>query len=232
MGKTRLVFEFLRLAACAARAGSEEITVLRGQCVADARQIPFFPFLEVLRKAYAIQEDDAPDTVASKLEGRLESAGLHSRQNLGLLLNLLGLAPPEGALDGLDGVLTGLRTRDLLPALLEAQCRKRMVILRLEDIHWMDTASEVLVQMLVENRQIANLLIVHTRRPEYLPDWQRSVAVETLALAPLAQTEIAALVCARLDVQDLPDVLPDYLIGGVVARAEGYPLFCKEILRY
>jgi predicted ATPase len=37
-----------------------------------------------------------------------------SGDNLGLLLNLLGLKPPESALDGLDGVLVGLRTRELL----------------------------------------------------------------------------------------------------------------------
>jgi hypothetical protein len=44
--------------------------------------------------------------------------GLHSLENLGLLLSLLGLKPPEGALPGLDGVLIGLRTRALLQHLL------------------------------------------------------------------------------------------------------------------
>ena len=40
--------------------------------------------------------------------------GLLSPENLGLLLSLLGLRPPEGALAGLDGMLIGLRTRTLL----------------------------------------------------------------------------------------------------------------------
>ena len=38
--------------------------------------------------------------------------GLHSLRNVGLLLHLLGLKAPDGALTGLDGVLIGLRTRD------------------------------------------------------------------------------------------------------------------------
>ena len=36
------------------------------------------------------------------------SLGLHSARNVGLLLHLLGLKVPDGALTGLDGVLIGL----------------------------------------------------------------------------------------------------------------------------
>ena len=47
--------------------------------------------------------------VAQKLEMGLTALGLHSARNLGLLLHLLGLKVPDGALTGLDGVLIGLR---------------------------------------------------------------------------------------------------------------------------
>jgi xanthosine utilization system XapX-like protein len=49
-----------------------------------------------------------------------------SRENLGLMLNLLGLASPVGALAGLDGMLIGERTRDLLLSLLEARLSNRV----------------------------------------------------------------------------------------------------------
>ena len=91
-----------------------------------------------------------------------------------LLLNLLGIKHPEGSLEGLDGVLIGLRTRDLLPALLEAQCRAIRVILLIEDIHWIDGASEELLRKLIESGAQSNLLIIHTRRPEYVPAWRDS----------------------------------------------------------
>jgi predicted ATPase len=71
----------------------------------------------------------------------LDLLGLHTLENVGLLLNLLGLKPPEGALVGLDGVLIDLRTRDLLQTLLAARCRLSPVVLLLEDLHWIDSVS-------------------------------------------------------------------------------------------
>jgi hypothetical protein len=61
------------------------------------------------------------------------------------LLHLLGLTVPEGALAGLDGVLIGLRTRELLQQLLEARCRLWPVVMIVEDMHWLDSASEELL---------------------------------------------------------------------------------------
>lgn len=166
--------------------------------------------------------------MAQKPEGELHHAGLYSTQNLGLLLNLLGLKPPDGALGGFDGVLTGLRTGDLLPALLQAQCRNGPVILRLEDIHWIDTGTAALVRMLVCDAQIADLLVVQTLRPEYCPDWLDGPRVTTLALGPLADAEIAALVQERLAASDLPGDL----LATVKERSGGNPLSCEKILSY
>jgi hypothetical protein len=55
----------------------------------------------------------------------LNLLGLSSPQNLGLMLNLLGLEVPDGVLQGSDGTLIGLRTRNLLQQSyrLAADCR-------------------------------------------------------------------------------------------------------------
>ena len=100
--------------------------------------------------------------------------GLHSPENLGLLLNLLGLKPPEGALAGLDGVLIGLRTRDLLQDLLAARCRLSPVVLLIEDLHWIDSVSQEVLGKIVDGEANLGLLILHTRRPEYEPPWREN----------------------------------------------------------
>jgi hypothetical protein len=68
----------------------------------------------------------------------LNGLELHSQENLGLLLNLLGLQPPEEALACLDGVLIGLRTRALLQRLLEARCRPSAVVWLIEHLGALD----------------------------------------------------------------------------------------------
>ena len=222
LGKTRLVYEFLQ------RAKSEDAVVLTGQCAADAQQASFHPFIQVVRKSFRVLEEDDSAEVTRKLEAGLQIAGLYSPENLGLLLNLLGLAPPEGALDGLDGVLIGLRTRDLFPALLKAQCRTNKVVLQLEDIHWIDSATEESLRRLIEGGDHNNLLVIHTRRPEYEPVWRNASGVTSLALKPLSKRDITNLARTRLGV----DVLPDTLIQQVIERAGGNPLFGEEILSF
>ena len=117
MGKSRLLHEFRH------RVAKEQAFILSGSCSPDGQQTPFLPFVEVVRGSFQVSAGEAEKEVARKLDMGLTILGVHSQENLGLLLNLLGLKPPEGALAGLDGVLIGLRTRDLLQNLLEARCR-------------------------------------------------------------------------------------------------------------
>ena len=73
----------------------------------------------------------------------LTALGLRSQRNVGLLLHLLGLKAPDDALTGLDGLLIGLRTRELLQLLLAARCRLSPVVPVIEDLHWIDSVPLV-----------------------------------------------------------------------------------------
>ncbi|WP_420584991.1 ATP-binding protein [Ruegeria sp.] len=222
LGKTRLVFEFLQ------HLPSDKVTVLTGYCFADGQQVPFLPFLEIIRKSFRIGDADNPLRVQTKLEAGLEAYGLLSQENLGLIMTLLGLNPPEGALEGLDGVLIGLRSRELLTTLLRLECEKGRVILLIEDSHWIDSASADLLAMIAEDSGLSNLMIIQTRRPEYEPDWLGQAGVTTVALQPLGVAEFADLARGRLGVATLPDGLAEQL----TERAGGNPLFGEEILGF
>lgn len=222
LGKTRLVFEFLR------QGKSQDAVVLTGHCSANGQRVPFFPFLEVVRSSFLIRDEDEPREIARKLESGLRRSNLKTTENVGLLLNFLGIQPPAGAFDGLDGVLIGLRTRDLLRALLRARCATSLIVVLIEDIHWIDHASEEMLSKLIESGGQPNLLIIHTRRPEYVPDWRDKSGVIPLALGPLAAPDIGYLIQTRLGI----DHLPEALILQVTERAAGNPLFGEEILSF
>jgi class 3 adenylate cyclase/tetratricopeptide (TPR) repeat protein len=222
LGKTRLVYEFLE------RLRREDTSVLIGHCARDGAHTPFYPFLEVVRSAFGIEEEDETEVIVEKLGQGLRADGRERRQDIGLLLNLLGLPPPPGALDGLDGVLIGLRTRDLLGALLRVRCAAGPVVLLLEDIHWIDPASEAMLGALAGDLPPAGLLAILTRRPEYRPDWIEAATLERIALAPLGSEEIAQLARSRLGIEDLPGPL----LASLVDRSAGNPLFGEEILTF
>ena len=120
---------------------------------------------------------------------------------------MFGLNPPEGSLTGLDGVLIGLRTRDLLQIMLEARCRLSPVVLLIEDLHWIDSASQEVLGEMVRGDTKLRLMILHTRRPEYAPTWLDRPIVTGLGLEPLSASDIRQLIQARLEVEVLPEAL-------------------------
>jgi class 3 adenylate cyclase len=222
MGKSRLLHEFRQ------QIGRERAFILTGSCSPDGMQTPFLPFIEVIRGSFQVSAGEAEYEIARKLEIGLSALGLHSLQNLGLLLNLLGLKPPKEALTGLDGVLIGLRTRELLRHLLEARCRLSPVVLLMEDLHWIDNVSEEVLGEIVGGEAKLRLLLVHTRRPEYVPAWLDQPVVAKLHLEPLSAADIRCLVQARLGVE----VLPEALARQVTEKAEGNALFAEEIVSF
>ena len=127
----------------------------------------------------------------------------------------------------LDGVLIGLRTRELLQTLVQARSRLTPLILVFEDLHWLDSASEDLLAKTVAMEEL-RLLILHTRRPEYDPPWARQPRVARLSVEPLSARETSRIAQARLGV----DLLPEALAKLIAERAEGNALFAEEIASF
>jgi class 3 adenylate cyclase/tetratricopeptide (TPR) repeat protein len=222
MGKSRLLHEFRQ------RIGKERAFILSGSCSPDGQQTPFLPFIEVVRGSFRVSAGEAEKDVAQKLEMGLTTLGLHSARNLGLLLHLLGLRVPDDALVGLDGLLIGLRTRELLQQLLEERCRRSPVVMVIEDLHWIDIVSEELLGKIIDSEAKLRLLLLTTRRPEYAPPWLDRATVTKLPLEPLPTGDIRHLVQARLGVEALPEALARQ----VTEKAEGNPLFAEEIVSF
>ena len=206
----------------------DRVALLSGSCLADGQQTPFLPFIDVVRGSFSISIGEDVSEVAHKLAIGLAELQLHSARNIGLVANLLGLAPSDEALAGLDGVLIGLRTRELLQAMLVARCRLSPVVLLFEDLHWIDSVSEDLIAKIVDEAAGLPLLVLTTRRMEYAPPWRSRPEVTALHLQPLSPDDVLRLVEARLKVKALPEALAVKLID----RAGGNALFAEEIVSF
>jgi tetratricopeptide (TPR) repeat protein len=102
------------------------------------------------------------------------------------------------------------------------------VIVILEDLHWVDSASQELVNQIIESDSPLPLLVLHTRRPEYRPPWATQARVTTLPLQPLPAAEMTDIIRARLGTTELPQTLTQL----VVQRSEGNALFAEEIVGF
>ncbi len=52
--------------------------------------------------------------------------------------------------------------------MLAERCRHAQVVLLIEDLHWIDGASQEALGKIVDNEAKLGLMILHTRRPGYM----------------------------------------------------------------
>jgi class 3 adenylate cyclase len=222
IGKSRLLYEFR------AELVQQNVYVLAGSCWPDSQETAFRPFIEVVRRSFRLRAGFSEEEVARELEQGLTLLGLAEAENLGLLMNLLGLASPQGALQGLSDVVVGQRTRELLIRLVSERSLVSPLALLLEDLHWIDLASQQLLAELLASKSSPPLLIVATSRPEYQPPWHEQPNCARVHLEPLSASDTGRIAESRLaSGMDASAVIPL-----VVGKAEGNPLFAEEIINY
>jgi DNA-binding winged helix-turn-helix (wHTH) protein len=222
IGKSRLLREFRNMLV------EDGVFVLSGNCWPSHQQTPFWPLIEIVRRVFRLGADHAEPEAAAKLVEGLAFVGLATSENLGLLMNLLGLVPPPGSLVGLDGVLIGLRTRGLLLDLLRERRRISPVAVLLEDVHWIDHASKELLDRLIATPDAPSLLIVNTYRSGYQPPWLGHGGTALQRLEPLSSTDTVQIAEMRLGSSGADADL----VRLIAEKADGNPLFAEEIANF
>ena len=215
IGKSRLVRE---VAAIAAGRGVE---VFSAYCESHATDVAFHVVARLLRAAIGVRGLDGP-AARERVRSRVPEA---DPEDLLLFDDLLGIADPEVALPKIDPDARRRRLTALVNA--ASLARHTPAVYVIEDAHWIDEVSEsMLAEFLTVIPQTPSLVLV-TYRPEYRGALSRVAGAQTIALAPLSDSETAALVSELLG--------PDPSVGAVVTmiteKAAGNPFFAEEIVR-
>ncbi|MCH8112785.1 MAG: AAA family ATPase [Proteobacteria bacterium] len=220
IGKSRLVHEFCT------RRGHEGAYMLRGHCVQSGKAGPFHPWVEVVRTSFRIADGEAQAAAANKLHRGIEVLGGDADEGVPYLLNLLGYTVEGDDFTKENAEVAGIRTRDLLTALLSERCAASQVLLVIEDLHWIDTASEELLSRIIGGG--ACLMVLCDFRPQYRAPWADRDNARELRVVPLSDHSTEDLVKHRLGVEEIPGDLTSL----VVEKSEGNPLFAEEITTY
>jgi DNA-binding SARP family transcriptional activator/tetratricopeptide (TPR) repeat protein len=217
IGKTRLAGEFARLA------HEGGATVLAGGCNEETL-IPYQPFVEALSHYVACCP---PAELAVQINPR--------RAQLAAIVPELQDASTTLATAGLGAEQERFRLFDAVSSLLADAAHLRPLVLFLDDLHWADQPSLLLLRHLARSAKDAPLLILGTYRPvevgddhplaEALAELRRSRTVERLSLSGLDEPEVAELIAGRAGQQ-----APDRFVRRVADRSEGNPFFIEELL--
>src|SRR6202008_2550058 len=169
----------------------------------------------LLRAAIGVRDLDAP-TARERVRSRVLDA---DPEDLLLFDDLLGIADPEVELPKIDPDARRRRLTALINA--ASLARQAPLVYVVEDVHWIDEVSESMLADFVAVIPQTHSLVLSPYRPEYRGALSQVPGAQTIALAPLSDSETAALVSGLLGA--------DPSVGGVVTmiteRAAGNPFF-------
>ena len=214
IGKSRLVRE---VTAMAADRGVEVFTAF---CESHTGDIPFQAVARLLRAATGVRDLDGP-AARAQIRARTPDA---DPEDLLFFDDLLGIGDPEVALPKIDPDARRRRLTALVNA--ASLARQSPAVYVIEDAHWIDEVSEsMLADFLTVIPQTPSLVLI-TYRPEYRGALNRVPGTQSIALAPLSDSETAVLITELLG--------PDSSVGGlatmIAERAAGNPFFAEEIV--
>ncbi|MCV7329434.1 AAA family ATPase [Mycobacterium cookii] len=215
IGKSRAARE---TAALAARRGVETFWAF---CESHAGDIPFHVVAQLLRAGTGVADLDA-ESARKRVRARVPDADL---QDLLLFDDLLGIADPEVPLPQIDPEARRRRLVAMINAASLARTEPALYII--EDVHWIDEVSDsMLADFLTVIPRTPSMVLI-TSRPEYRGELTRVAGAQTIALAPLGDSDTVALLAELLGSD--PSVAE--LTAIIAERAAGNPFFAEEMVR-
>ncbi|HVG09676.1 MAG TPA: adenylate/guanylate cyclase domain-containing protein [Thermoanaerobaculia bacterium] len=224
-GKSRLLHEFRSRSWDGD--GDGRTVWLSGRCLSYGSGVPYLPILHMLRNAWNIGESDGSATVAARVRSGLEEAGMDAEESLPYLLRLLGVDEGTESLADLSPQALQTRTSAILRQVIFNADPGGLVVLAIEDLHWIDETSEAFLDFLIEGMAMARILLILTYRSGYLPRWLGKSFATQIALRRLTDRESQVVVEAVLHRAELPGEL----VGTILSKADGNPFFLEELTR-
>jgi len=221
VGKSRLVWEVTH---------SHRVhgwLVLQAGSVSYGKATSYLPVIDLLKSYFAIEARDGPRAVREKVTGKLLTLDRALEGSLPAFLSLLDVPADDSQWPTLDPAQRRRRTLDAVKRLLLQESQVQPLLVVFEDLHWIDSETQALLDGLVESLPAARLMLLVNYRPEYQHPWGSRTYYTQLRLDPLPPATAEQLLAALLG----SDAGLDPLKRILIARTEGNPFFLEESVR-
>ncbi len=221
VGKSRLCDEFLQR--CRARG----IRVDVGHAVPHGKMIPFLPILELLRGYFGIEERDSAEDARRKIAGTLVLVDRSLEQALPLVFEFMGVPDRNQPAPRMEPDVHQRQLFGALRQMIHVRSESDPGVILIDDMHWIDRASEEFMEHLVEAVINSRILVIVNFRPEYHCPWTQKSYYHQLPLLPLPAPAITELLGDLLG--DDASIAP--LLERIRQQAGGNPFFVEELVR-
>ncbi len=220
IGKSRLRLEFRR------SLGAEPHTWVEGRCTSFGGAT-FLPIIDGLQRLFEIEDGDEDATATGKVQRGVERFGQDLGWTLPYLHQLLSLRVEGSEVADLDAATRRSETFRALTSVFLQAAQQQPLVFVVEDLHWIDPASEEFLRVLADAVPATRVLLLLTHRTGYRhPFGDRSYHVR-VALQALTESQTAAMAGAVLETANLPEDLHRL----IAQKAEGNPFFVEEVTK-
>ena len=221
VGKSRLFWEFIH------SHRTHGWLVLEGGTASYSKSSVYLPVIDLLKSYFQIEPRDDPRKIREKLTGKILSLDRALEPGLPAFLTLLDVPVDDPQWQVLDPPTRRQRTLDALKRLLLRESQVQPLGLALEDLHWIDSETQGLLDSLVESLPTARLLLLVNYRPEYRHGWGGKSYYTQLRIDPLPPERCGDLLEGLLGADGNLGPLKQHLI----AQTQGNPFFLEESIR-
>jgi class 3 adenylate cyclase/tetratricopeptide (TPR) repeat protein len=221
LGKSRLFFEFIH------SHRTQGWLILESGSVSYGKATPYLPIIDLLKAYFKIQDRDDQREIREKVTGKLLTLDKSLESSLPAFLSLLDVPVDDSTWQALDPFQRRQQTLGAVKRLLLRESQVQPLVLLFEDLHWIDSETQAMLESLVESLPTSRLLLLVNYRPEYQHGWANKTYYTQLRLDPLPPESAGEILNSVLGndhgLQSLKQLL--------IERTEGNPFFLEESIR-
>ncbi len=220
-GKSRLVEEFKN------SLDLKTIQWREGHCYGYSQNIPYFPLMDLLSRAWQIKEGDPPEQVRQKVESGAGAILGERKDLIPYIGSLYSLTYPE--IEQVPPEQWKARLHEAIHLILANLCRRAPTVMCVEDIHWADPSSvELLRNILIDIKYPVIFLCIY--RPSFNLFTSHQVgsmkSYHEIRLQDLSPTDAQNMVESLLKTNAIPRQLQMFIRN----KAEGNPFYLEEVI--
>jgi class 3 adenylate cyclase/tetratricopeptide (TPR) repeat protein len=221
VGKSRLVWETVR---------SDRIEgwlVLESRSVSYGRAAAYGPVRDLLRALFRIRETDDRRTIQNRVTAKVLTLDRVLEETIPAVLAVLDAAQEASPFMTFDPLERRHRTLEAIKRLLIRESQIQPMLVVVEDLHWIDSETQALLDSLVDNLPGARIVLLVNYRPEYHHGWGSKPCYGQIRVDPLTpggtNEFLAALLGEKIELAPLKQLL--------IEQTAGNPFFLEECVR-
>lgn len=225
IGKTRLIHEFKNGIVNDGKSVSIELA-----CSPYEQATTYFPLTSFLKTQIKTSGVLTEQVVHLYLQSLLKP----EPQDSLLLCKLLSVPIADKASATLpSGDLLNRKYQSLLTRILTSKPAGCTLLVIIEDLHWIDQATSLIVERLLRPSSTSSALILLSSRPEYKPTWLSNLITTNLYLSKLRLSQSEALLAQLMSHKDQTErlAIDKSILSNLAERTGGNPLFIEELAK-